>query len=139
MSSVRLRVWQVWNKPASSPLGESTSKRLLPLLAAARALGMLIVHAPSEAPESSLIKVLPGELLITGVDGKPGSPSRCDAPILNSSRGIRHVLMAGYDTNKCVIDKPCMSQGTPTLVFCAPHLKHQRSRSVCGRRLGRAF
>lgn len=56
--------------------------------------------------------MLPGELLVTGTDGAANSSSRCDAAILNTSRDIRHVLVMGYDTNKCVIDKPC---GTVTL------------------------
>lgn len=97
----------VWNDSYSAGLSENENARLIPLLQAARELGMLIVHAPSEAPEWPAIKVLPGEVLVTGVDGHPGSSSRCDVPILNSSRGIKHVLVAGYDTNKCVIDKPC--------------------------------
>ena len=97
----------VWDDSKSPSLSENEKKRLLPLLTAARALGMLIVHAPSEAPEWPAINVLPGEILVTGVDGRNGSSSRCDAPILASSRGIQHVLMAGYDTNMCVVDKPC--------------------------------
>ena len=96
----------VWSSP-DERLMENAKARMLPLLALARALGMLVIHAPSEAPEWPGIKVLPGELLITGTDGHSGSPSRCDQPIRTSSRGIRHVLMAGYDTNKCIIDKPC--------------------------------
>lgn len=99
----------VWDDSKSADLSDNENKRLLPLLAAARALDMLIIHAPSEAPEWSQIKVLPGEILVTGQDGHPGSASRCDTPILNSTRNIKHVLMAGYDTNKCVIDKPCGS------------------------------
>jgi hypothetical protein len=90
----------VWDDSASAGLSDNENKRLLPLLAAARALGMLIIHAPSEAPEWPTIKVLPGEILVTGQDGHPGSASRCDAPILNSSRDVKHVLIAGYDTNK---------------------------------------
>ena len=97
----------VWDDTSSAYLSDNEGKRLLPMLAAARALGMLIVHAPSEAPEWPAIKVLAGEILVTGTDGRPGSPSRCDAPILNSSRQIKHVLVVGYDTNKCIIDKPC--------------------------------
>ena len=97
----------VWDDSKSPGLSENENTRLLPLLHVARSLGMLIIHAPSEAPEWPAIDVLPGEILVTGVDGRPGSASRCDAPILSSSRGIQHVLMAGYDTNKCIIDKPC--------------------------------
>ena len=97
----------VWDDSKSKPLSDNEHKRLLPLLAAARVLGMLIVHAPSELLEWPEIKVLPGEILVTGTSGLPGSSSRCDAVILNSTRRIKHVLMAGYDTNKCITDKPC--------------------------------
>ena len=53
------------------------------------------------------IEVLPGEILVTGQDAHEGSASRCDTFILNATRPIKNVLVAGYDTNKCVIDKPC--------------------------------
>ena len=96
----------VWSVP-DQRLMENAELRMLPLLQLARSLGMLIIHAPSEALEWQRIQVLPGELMVTGTDGHPGSPSRCDGAILNSPRKIKHVLMAGYDTNKCIIDKPC--------------------------------
>ena len=72
---------------------------------------MLVIHAPSEAPEwRNVSTVLPGEVLVTGTNGTAGSNSRCDVHVLSPPAGhppIRHVLVAGYDTNKCVIDKPC--------------------------------
>eukprot|EP00666_Eupelagonemidae_sp_cell4sb_P002026 gene2026-20883_t len=45
-------------------------------------------------------------------DGRPGSASLCGAAIRgagerNASRRIAHVLLAGYDTNLCMVDKPC--------------------------------
>lgn len=54
-----------------------------------------------------MVNLLQGEILVTGTDGHPNSSSRCDTWLLNSSRPIRHALVAGYDTNKCVLDKPC--------------------------------
>ena len=108
-ASTALVMVDVWAFPPPNPAGlaENENFRMLPLLAAARHLGLLVVHAPSEAPETSSITVLPGEVLVTGQDGRPGSSSRCDGVLLNSSRRIRHVIVAGYDTNKCIIDKPC--------------------------------
>ena len=44
----------VWNDTADASLFENENKRMLPLLAAAREIGMLIIHAPSEAPEWSV-------------------------------------------------------------------------------------
>ncbi|MDE0856782.1 MAG: efflux transporter outer membrane subunit, partial [Nevskia sp.] len=43
--------------------------------------GMLVVHAPSPGARLANVSVLPGELLVTGEDGTPGSASRCDAAI----------------------------------------------------------
>lgn len=106
-SATALVLVDVWDDSKSVYLSDNEDKRLLPLLAAARALNMLIIHAPSELPEWPKIKVLPGEVLVTGTDGHAGSASRCDTWILNSTRHIKHVLIAGYDTNKCIIDKPC--------------------------------
>jgi hypothetical protein len=103
----------VWDDSKSADLSDNENKRLLPLLATARALGMLVIHAPSEAPEWPAIKVLPGEVLVTGQDGRNAS-QRCDGVILNSTRAIKHVLMAGYDTNKCIVDKPCGSVALTT-------------------------
>lgn len=88
-------------------LAENELLRMLPLVAAARTLGFFIIHAPSEGQEWRKIRVLPGEVLVTGINGSTGSSSRCDSVILDSERAIRHVLVAGYDTNKCVVDKPC--------------------------------
>ena len=101
---VMVDVWSV-----SDPvLLDNYHARLLPLLFAARELGFFIVHAPSESPLWPNITVLPGEKLVTGEDGHDGSASRCDG-VLRSARGgrIKHVLLTGYDTNLCVIDKPC--------------------------------
>ena len=81
---------------------------------------MLVIHAPSEAPEwYNISTVLPGEILVTGTNGTAGSSSRCDVHILSPPPGrrlIRHVLVAGYDTNKCVIDKPCGTVALSTAV-----------------------
>ena len=99
----------VWDDVGIDPmLGENELHRMVPLLAAARKLGMLIVHAPSEGKEwAGVGGVRPGELLVTGTNGTAGSASRCDAAIRLSGRTIRTVLVTGYDTNKCVVDKPC--------------------------------
>ena len=102
---VLIDVWD--DSKLNATLADNENKRLLPLLAAARALNMLVVHAPSEEPEWPKIKVLPGEILVRGTDGHAGSKSRCDTWIRNSSRHIKNILVAGYDTNKCIIDKPC--------------------------------
>ena len=88
----------VWNDTADASLFENENKRMLPLLAAARELGFMIIHAPSEAPEWPAIKVLPGELLVTGQNGTEGSSSRCDTYIKQGSRNITHVLVVGYVT-----------------------------------------
>jgi hypothetical protein len=117
--STALVLIDVWDDSSSAGLSDNEEKRLLPLLGAARALGMLIIHAPSEAPEWPKISVLPGEILVTGQDGHPGSSSRCDTPILNSTRKIKHVLMAGYDTNKCVVDKPCGAVALSTELYAS--------------------
>jgi len=101
---VMVDVWTV----TDPVLLDNMHARLLPLLAAARQLGFFIVHAPSSAPLWPNITVLPGEVLVTGEDGHPGSTSRCDG-VLRDARGgrIAHVLLVGYDTNLCVLDKPC--------------------------------
>ena len=129
---VLVDVWNDVNGTAPDPvLAENELQRMVPLLAAARQLGMLIVHAPSESPEWSgtgeadavAAPIAPaavartdvppaggvrkGEVLVTGTNGSAGSPSRCDAAIAASGRTITTVLMTGYDTNKCVVDKPC--------------------------------
>ena len=106
-SSTALVMVDVWT--VTDPmLLENMHKRLLPLLAAARQLGVLIVHAPSEAPLWDQLTVLPGELLVTG---ERGDSARCDLALKNASqtshRNITHVLLVGYDTNLCVVDKPC--------------------------------
>lgn len=101
---VMVDVWTV----TDPMLLDNMHKRLLPLLSAARQLGFLIVHAPSEAPLWDQLQVLPGEILVTG---ERGDTARCDLAIKNASqtsnRNIKHVLLVGYDTNLCVIDKPC--------------------------------
>jgi hypothetical protein len=96
----------VWNS-TDPVLLDNYEHRLLPLLAAARKLGFLVVHAPSEGPLLSNITVEAGELLVTGTDGEEGSPSRCDVAMKNTTRNIKHILLTGYDTNMCMIDKPC--------------------------------
>ena len=106
-SSTALVMVDVWT--VTDPmLLDNMHKRLLPLLSAARQLGFLIVHAPSEAPLWDQLQVLPGEILVTG---ERGDAARCDLAIKNASqtshRNIKHVLLVGYDTNLCVIDKPC--------------------------------
>ncbi len=106
-SSTALVMVDVWT--VTDPmLLDNMHKRLLPLLSAARKLGFLIVHAPSEAPLWDQLHVLPGEILVTG---ERGDTARCDLAIKNASqtshRDIKHVLLVGYDTNLCVIDKPC--------------------------------
>lgn len=114
-ASTALVLVDVWNDTADASLFENENQRMLPLLAAARSVGMLIIHAPSESTEWGAIKVLDGELLVTGVNGTVGSSSRCDTHILDTDahgRNITHVLVVGYDTDKCVVDKPC---GTVTL------------------------
>eukprot|EP01046_Picozoa_sp_COSAG06_P065048 COSAG06_NODE_15805_length_1041_cov_1.129237_1_plen_282_part_00 len=111
---VMVDVWTV-----SDPvLLDNYHARLLPLLFAARELGFFIVHAPSESPLWPNITVLPGEKLVTGEDGHDGSASRCDG-VLRSARGgrIKHVLLTGYDTNLCVIDKPCGAVSLSTELF----------------------
>lgn len=97
----------VWTVTDPILLGNYAA-RLLPLLSAARELGFFIVHAPSESPLWPNITVKPGEALVSGEDGHAGSPSRCDG-VIRAARGgaITHVLLGGYDTNLCVIDKPC--------------------------------
>ena len=49
-----------------------------------------------------------------GEDGRPNSTSRCDGPLRRAVRRggakISTVLLAGYDTNLCMIDKPCGSR-----------------------------
>ncbi len=97
---VMIDVWKV-----SDPvLLESMEKRLFPLLSLARHEGWLIIHAPSQGTLWPSIKVLPGEILVTGENG---IRDRCDPYITNSTRNITKVIIAGYDTNKCCLDKPC--------------------------------
>ena len=76
--STALVLVDVWNT-TDPVLLDSYSTRLLPLLAAARKAGLLIVHAPSQGPLLSSIHVLPGELLVVGEDGRANSSSRCVA------------------------------------------------------------
>lgn len=95
----------VWNDGYSPTLTENEELRLLPLLQLARHAGFLVIHAPSEGKEWNNITVLPGELLVTGENGTAGSDSRCDWIL--RSKSITTVLVAGYDTNYCVVDKPC--------------------------------
>ena len=58
-SKTALLMIDVWDDSASAPLFENENERTLPLLALARALGMLVVHAPSEAPEWPAIEARP--------------------------------------------------------------------------------
>ena len=95
----------VWDDHSDAPLYENQNLRLLPLLAYARSQKWLIIHAPSENQETPMIQVLPGELLVQGTDERPGSKSLCFPHLVNNS--VTHVLIAGYDTNFCVLDKPC--------------------------------
>lgn len=99
----------LWNV-TDHMLLDNMHKRLLPLLTSARQLGFLNVFAPSEAPLWGGVHVLPGEVLVSG---EKGDSARCDIVLKNCSRpthkSIKHVLMMGYDTNMCVIDKPCGS------------------------------
>ena len=95
----------VWDDHSTINLYDNQNLRILPLLAYARQQNWFIVHAPSENKETSMISVLPGELLVTGVDARPGSKSLCFPHLVNHS--VTHVLIAGYDTNYCVLDKPC--------------------------------
>ena len=95
----------VWDDHADAALYENQNLRVLPLLALARRQGWLVVHAPSENRETPMIQVLPGEILVTGEDGRPNSSSLCFPHLVQN--GVRKVLMAGYDTNFCVLDKPC--------------------------------
>ena len=73
--STALVLVDVWNT-TDPVLLDSYSTRLLPLLAAARKAGLLIVHAPSEGALLPSIHVLPGELLVVGEDGRANSSSR---------------------------------------------------------------
>jgi hypothetical protein len=106
-SSTALVMVDVWN--VTDPmLLDNMHKRLTPLLTSARQLGFTIVHAPSEAKLWSKLRVLPGELLVSG---EHGDTARCDLAMRNASRtaqrNITHVLLVGYDTNLCMVDKPC--------------------------------
>lgn len=59
--------------------------------------------------------MLPGEVLVVGTNGTTGSSSRCDTAIrAHPTRQITTVLMAGYDTNRCIVDKPCGAVGLST-------------------------
>ena len=95
----------VWND--SGDLLEYEKMRIRPLLALARRRGWYIIHAPSEMPEWGGISVLPGEAIVRGVDGRPGSASLCSPLLTESSRNFNHVLVAGFDADRCVLDKPC--------------------------------
>jgi len=113
----------VWDDHTLVNLYENQNLRVLPLLALARKQGWLIIHAPSEGQETPMISVLPGEILVTGEDQRPGSKSLCFPYLL--THNVTNVLFAGYDTNYCVLDKPCGTisiskaihqQGVPTNV-----------------------
>ena len=112
-NTTALVIVDLWEDELSDPLlAENIAKRMLPLLALARATGMLVVHAPSQGARLANVSVLPGELLVTGEDGTPGSASRCDAAIARAGASrpagpVRTVLLAGYDSNYCMVDKPC--------------------------------
>ena len=107
----------VWDDRADAALYENQNLRVLPLLALARRQGWLVVHAPSENRETPMIRVLPGEILVTGEDGRPNSSSLCFPHLLQN--GVRKVLMAGYDTNFCVLDKPCSTIRTSSSAAAA--------------------
>ena len=103
----------VWDDISSPSLYENEQFRVRPLLEIARKFGWLVIHAPSENKEwPGVGDVLPGEILVTGEDGRPGSASLCYPHLLNHS--VEHVVMAGFDTNYCVLDKPCGSIRTST-------------------------
>ena len=108
--STALVLIDLWQDELSDPLlAENIGARMLPLLALARAAGMLVVHAPSEGALLGNVTVRPGELLVLGENGTAGSASRCDAAIAAAAPtgGVSTVLLAGYDSNYCVVDKPC--------------------------------
>jgi nicotinamidase-related amidase len=110
--STALILIDVWNDISEPSLFENQNLRLLPLLAFARQQKWLIIHAPSENNETSMIQVLPGELLIKGTSESQGSSSLCFPHLVNHS--VTDVLIAGYDTNYCVLDKPCGTIRTST-------------------------
>lgn len=100
----------VWDDAKDAVLAENERLRMLPLVALARKTGWLVIHAPSEGKEwGPIADVLPGEILVTGDNG---TTDRCDVHITSSPRNITHVVVAGYDTNMCVIDKPCGTVAT---------------------------
>ena len=107
----------VWNT-TDPVLLDSYATRMLPLLAAAREIGLFIVHAPSGGPLLPATSPRQGELVIIGEDGRPNSTSRCDGPLRRAVRAggakISTVLLAGYDTNLCMIDKPCGARSLST-------------------------
>ena len=106
LSKLAFKSWQaVWGL-ASPPLPACSAASLLHSRCCMH-LERSITACGMQAPEWSNISVLPGEVLVTGTNDSKGSSSRCDAVVLNPpgpDRGgpITHVLMAGYDTNKCV-------------------------------------
>ena len=98
-----LIIVDVWNDQSLPSLYENQNLRLLPLLAFGRSQNWLIVHAPSEHNETTMIEVLPNEILVTGLNGSQHSTSLCYPHLFKNS--VEKVLVAGYDTNFCMLVK----------------------------------
>jgi len=66
-STTALVMIDVWNT-TDPVLLDSYATRMLPLLAAAREIGLFIIHAPSGGPLLPATNPRQGELVITGED-----------------------------------------------------------------------
>lgn len=103
-SELALILIDVWadhpNKGFAARADENIRTKLLPLVQAARAHGILVVHCPHGHPTNPLVKPLPTEPVFNG----PGEKMRLVKTL--QQRGTKYLLYAGYTSNICILVRP---------------------------------
>lgn len=78
---------------------ENVRNKIVPLLQAARDLGITVVHAPHGNPIHSQVRPVDGEIVLNEYDY---------IAVFNTlrNRGIKTLIYAGYASNMCVLVRP---------------------------------
>lgn len=104
ISELALVLIDVWashpNEGFAERADENIRTKLLPLVAAAREHGVLIVHCPHGRPGNPLVKPLPTEMVLDD----PGEKMRLVRAL--RQRGTKYLLYAGYSSNMCILTRP---------------------------------
>jgi len=102
-------VWDVRNEPNDGYRARTmarTRNKIIPLLDKARKSGIHVFHSPNGSAISKDIQVLESETNLSWLTRFPRKMQTMYFYWLAKSRGINTLLIAGYSTPLCVIERP---------------------------------